>query len=240
MPSPRLRTLFVVGLATGAVGLSGCGGGADASGSATTTSLATGSGSGSCSPAPALPTDVQTFDAAPDPASVRGTTVTATITTNCGDITLELYADRAPQTVASFEQLAQAGYWDDSPCFRLTTAGIFVLQCGDPTGTGSGSPGYGFGIENAPADGRYPSGTLAMARTQDPNSNGGQFFIVYDDTSLPTQGGGYSIFGKVTEGLDIVKAVAQQGVDPGSQNPQDGSPVQPISILKVVVTEQKA
>jgi peptidyl-prolyl cis-trans isomerase B (cyclophilin B) len=238
MPSPRLRTLFAVGLVAGVVGLSGCGGGADASAPDATESAT--AGSTGCTQAPALPSDVQTFDAAPDPASVRGKTITATITTNCGDIVLELYADRAPQTVASFEQLAKAGYWDDSPCFRLTTAGIFVLQCGDPTGTGSGSPGYGFGIENAPADGQYPAGTLAMARTQDPNSNGGQFFIVYDDTALPTQGGGYSVFGKVTQGLDIVKAVAQQGVAPGSQNPQDGSPAQQISILKVAVTEQKA
>ena len=75
-----------------------------------------------------------------------------------------------------------------------------MLQCGDPTGTGTGGPGYGFGIENAPPDGKYPRGTLAMARTSDPNSNGSQFFLVYRDSQLPTDGGGYSIFGKVTRG----------------------------------------
>ena len=90
------------------------------------------------------------------------------------------------------------------------------------------------GIENAPADGAYPPGTLAMARTQDPNSNGGQFFIVYDDTTLPVDGGGYSIFGRVTEGLEIVQAVADQGVDGGRG---DGAPAQPISILSVDVED---
>ena len=83
--------------------------------------------------------------------------------------------------MASFVALAKSGYWADSPCHRLTTSGIYVLQCGDPTGTGTG-PGYAFGVENAPKDGAYPAGTLAMARTSDPNSNGGQFFIVYKDT----------------------------------------------------------
>ena len=79
-------------------------------------------------------------------------TVTATVETTCGDIELELLADKAPQTVASFAFLAEEGYWDGSACHRLTTQGIFVLQCGDPTGTGRGNPGYGFGIENAPED----------------------------------------------------------------------------------------
>ena len=99
---------------------------------------------------------------------------------------MELDGAKAPQTVASFLGLARSGYWNDSPCHRLVTSGIYVLQCGDPTGTGSGGPGYGFGVENAPKDGQYPAGTLAMARTSDPNSNGGQFFIVYKQTSCRT------------------------------------------------------
>ena len=146
---------------------------------------------------------------------------------------VELDGEAAPQTVASFRFLSQDGYYDDSPCHRLTTAGIFVLQCGDPTGTGSGGPGYSFGVENAPADGVYPPGTLAMARGQDPNTNGGQFFFVYDKTSLPDPNG-YTIFGTVTEGLDIVERIAQQGVDGGAG---DGAPAQPISILDVSVEE---
>jgi len=105
-----------------------------------------------------------------------------------------------------------------------------VLQCGDPTGQGSGGPGYSYGIENAPKDGNYPRGALAMARTSDPNSNGSQFFIVYKDTSLPTEGGGYSIFGTVTKGLDIVDKIAAEGVAGGGG---DGAPAQPVSILSI-------
>ncbi len=156
----------------------------------------------------------------------------ATIHTTCGDITLQLYGDKAPQTVSSFLFLAQHSFWADSPCHRLTTAGIFVLQCGDPTGTGGGGPGYGFGIENAPANGQYPTGAVAMARSSAPTSNGSQFFFVYADTTLPTSGGGYSIFGQVTSGMDIVKAIAGAGVVGGAT---DGAPAQPISILSVSV-----
>lgn len=177
----------------------------------------------------------------PDKKTAEGKTFTATIDTNCGTITAELYGTKAPQAVASFIQLAQQNYWLDSPCHRLTTdATLKVLQCGDPTGTGSGSPGYGFGVENAPKDGKYPRGTLAMARTSDPKTgNGGQFFIVYGDSTLPDPNG-YTIFGKVTAGLDIVDKVAAAGVAPGGGSPTDGAPAAPISILRVAVTEKKA
>ncbi len=184
-------------------------------------------------PAPSQPP--QTYNAAPDPALAEAAVWTATLETNCGDITLELYGDKAPQTVASFLFLAREDFWAGSPCHRLTTAGIFVLQCGDPTGSGTGGPGYGFGIENAPANGKFPVGTLAMARTQDPNSNGSQFFIVYKNTTLPTEGGGYSIFGRVTDGMEIVDAIAKEGVRGGAP---DGPPAQPISIVDVSVQEQ--
>lgn len=188
-----------------------------------------------CTAAPPAPGQGEQSDAPPPASDADDATWVATLTTNCGDITLELDGAAAPQTVASFVSLADKGYYDDSPCHRLTTEGIFVLQCGDPTGTGTGGPGYGFPIENAPADGSYPTGTLAMARSNDPNSNGSQFFIVYKDTALPTDGGGYSVFGTVTEGLDIVEAVAKQGVEGGGG---DGAPAQPISILSVSVEEQ--
>ena len=113
---------------------------------------------------------------------------------------------------------------------RLTTAGLWVLQCGDPTGQGSGGPGFTYGIENAPRDGEYPTGTVAMARTSDPNSNGSQFFIVYQDTTLPVQGGGYSIFGKVVEGLPIVDAIAARGLA------ADGvAPAQPVSVVSASI-----
>jgi peptidyl-prolyl cis-trans isomerase B (cyclophilin B) len=145
---------------------------------------------------------------------------------------------KAPVTVNSFAFLAGKDYFDNSPCHRLTTQGIYVLQCGDPTGTGTGTPGYSFGIENAPPDGDYPPGTLAMARSMDPDSNGGQFFVVYRDTHLPVAGGGYSIFGRVTEGMDIVHTIAKAGVAQDAPRPGDGAPKQPVSILSVSV--QKA
>ena len=174
----------------------------------------------------------------PAKATAAGKTFVATVKTTCGDMTFELDGAKAPQTVASFINLAKTGFWAPSPCHRVTTQGIYVLQCGDPTGTGQGGPGYTFGIENAPKDGTYATGVLAMARTQDPNSNGGQFFITYKETQLPTDGGGYTIFGKVTKGLDIVDKIAANKALPPS--PTDGTPVSPISILSVSVTEKKA
>ncbi|MEO7131069.1 MAG: peptidylprolyl isomerase [Dermatophilaceae bacterium] len=191
-----------------------------------------------CTEPPPVQATPKTFAKAPDKATAAGKTWIATVKTTCGDITLELDGAKAPQTVASFLFLAKEGYWAPSPCHRLTSEGLFVLQCGDPTGTGQGDPGYGFGIENVPADGVYPPGSLAMARTQDPNSNGGQFFIAYKETKLPTAGGGYSLFGKVTGGLDIIDKIAA-GKAIGA-TPADGPPVHPISILDVQVTEKKA
>jgi peptidyl-prolyl cis-trans isomerase B (cyclophilin B) len=177
----------------------------------------------------------------PDKGVAEGRTYVATVTTNCGDIELTLDGAKAPQAVASFLELAKQSYWLNSPCHRLTTSdALKVLQCGDPTGTGSGTPGYGFAVENAPADGAYPRGTLAMARTSDPKEgNGGQFFIVYGDSSLPDPDG-YSVFGTVTAGLDIVDKIAAAGVAPGGSSTDDGFPVAPISILRVAVTEKKA
>jgi peptidyl-prolyl cis-trans isomerase B (cyclophilin B) len=182
-----------------------------------------------CTPAPPLPKAPQQFKNPPSPDLAEDAVWKVTLETNCGAIVMELDGKAAPQTVASFLFLSQHKYFDNVPCHRLTTPeqGLSVLQCGDPTGTGSGGPGYGYGVENAPPDGKYPTGTVAMARTSDPNSNGSQFFIVYGDTTLndPT---GYSIFGKVVQGIDIVQAVAAKGLA------ADGTaPAQPISILSV-------
>ncbi|MEP6855911.1 MAG: peptidylprolyl isomerase [Pedococcus sp.] len=189
-----------------------------------------------CEPPPAAPTAIKT-QGMPDKATAAGKTFTAVMTTNCGDISLELDGAKAPQTVASFVALAKSSYFNGAPCHRLTTQGIFVVQCGDPLGgTGTG-PGYTYGIENPPSDGAYPKGTLAMARTSDPSSNADQFFVVYQDSQLPTEGGGYSIFGTVTGGMDIVEKIAAAGVSGGAT---DGAPAAPISILKVAVTEKKA
>jgi len=191
-----------------------------------------------CTAPPANQTTPKQQKQVPAKATAAGKTFVATVKTTCGDLTFELDGTKAPQTVASFINLAKTGFWAPSPCHRVTTEGIYVLQCGDPTGTGQGGPGYTFGIENAPKDGKYATGVLAMARTSDPNSNGGQFFITYKETPLPTDGGGYTIFGKVTKGLDIVDKIAANKALPPS--PTDGTPVSPISILSVSVTEKKA
>jgi peptidyl-prolyl cis-trans isomerase B (cyclophilin B) len=166
--------------------------------------------------------------------TVRGTW-TATITTNHGVIQVDLDAENAPCTVGSFTYLANKKYFDATPCHRMVTVGIYVLQCGDPTGKGTGGPGYQFANENLPAakvSPTYPAGTLAMANSG-PNTNGSQFFVVYKDTpDLPAD---YSVFGKVTQGLDVVEKIAAGGVT-GEQQPGsgDGAPKTPVKITSIV------
>jgi peptidyl-prolyl cis-trans isomerase B (cyclophilin B) len=174
----------------------------------------------------------QQFTAPPPKTLAAGRTWTATVATSCGDMTFTLDGAKAPQTVASFVFLARQHFFDKTTCHRLTTSGLYVLQCGDPTASGNGGPGYGYGIENAPANGAYPAGTIAMARTSDPKSNGSQFFLVYKDSTLPTDGGGYSIFGTVSSGLDVLDKVAAGGVEGGGQ---DGKPARPLNITSVTV-----
>lgn len=149
---------------------------------------------------------------------------------------VELNGLAAPQAVASFVTLAQDGFFDDTNCHRLVTEGIFVLQCGDPTGTGTGGPDYRFGpIENAPADDLYPAGTLAMARVGgDGESMGSQFFIVFADSVIPSDAaGGYTVFGQVTSGLDeLMAGVTDLGVQDGQT---DGPPVAPAQISVITI-----
>jgi peptidyl-prolyl cis-trans isomerase B (cyclophilin B) len=168
------------------------------------------------------------YDAAPDPGAAQAGALT--LTTNCGDIVIDLLADDAPATVASIDFLASEGFFDATACHRLTTAGIFVLQCGDPAGNGTGGPGYQIPDENLPAEGEanYPAGTVAMANAG-PGTGGSQFFLVYEDTTLPS---GYTIWGQITEGLEIVQAVAEAGVADGGG---DGVPAQPIVIESATV-----
>ncbi|GIG38205.1 peptidylprolyl isomerase [Cellulomonas pakistanensis] len=166
----------------------------------------------------------------PDASLAEDRTWTGTITTSQGDIGLELDGAAAPQAVASFVTLAGEGYFDGTGCHRLTTDGIYVLQCGDPTGTGTGGPGYAFGpIENAPEDDVYPAGTLAMARQGgNGESMGSQFFLVYEDSTIPADdAGGYTVFGRITSGLDVLQAVADAGVSGGAT---DGAPATPVTI----------
>ena len=159
---------------------------------------------------------------------VRSGTQTVTLKTDAGTIAAQLDLAGAPCTGHSFAHLAAQKYFDGTTCHRLTTKGIFVLQCGDPTGTGQGGPGYQFANENLPTgkDPAYPAGTLAMANAG-PDTNGSQFFIVYKDTQLSPD---YTVFGKVTSGLDVVQKVAAQGVRNSSG---DGAPKRAVRIDSV-------
>ena len=159
----------------------------------------------------------------PDASIAEGRAWTVELETSAGPLTLELDGAAAPQAVASFVTLAEEGFFDGTRCHRLTTSGIFVLQCGDPTGTGSGGPGYRFGpVENPPSDDLYPAGTLAMARVGgDGASMGSQFFLVYEDSTIPSDtAGGYTVFGRVVEGMDLLREIADAGVvADGGQTP---------------------
>lgn len=188
-------------------------------------------------PAPsATPGAPASFDAAPSPDTAKGQTYDVTVETTCGPMLLRLDGSKAPQAVASFVFLAEKGYFDESPCHRLTTEGIYVLQCGDPTGTGTGGPGYSFGpVENAPAGDVYPAGTVAMARQGgDGNSMGSQFFLVYKDSTIPSDAaGGYTVMGEVTGRKDVLEKVAAGGVAGGGG---DGAPARPVSITSMSVS----
>jgi peptidyl-prolyl cis-trans isomerase B (cyclophilin B) len=164
-----------------------------------------------------------------DTAAYSGS-VAVTIETSVGDLQATLDAASAPCTVNSFTSLASQGYFDDTTCHRLTTAGIFVLQCGDPTATGTGGPGYQFDDELDGSE-TYPAGTLAMANAG-PGTNGSQFFVVYEDTPLPPS---YTVFGSVDESsVGLVADVAADGTN--NQNGQgDGAPNTPVDIEFVEV-----
>lgn len=154
-------------------------------------------------------------------------TYTATLDTSCGKVTIALDAAKAPHTVNSFAFLSGEQYFDHVKCHRLTTEGIYVLQCGDPTGTGSGGPGYQFPDENL-SGATYPAGTVAMANAG-AGTNGSQFFLVYKDTQLPPN---YTPFGKITGGLDVLQNIAGGGVQGGGG---DGAPNAKV-VLNSVVT----
>jgi len=156
---------------------------------------------------------------------------TFTLVTNCGNIVVTTVGAKAPITITQLATLARGGYFNNSLCHRLTTKGLYVLQCGDPTATGAGGPNFTYRDENLPAEGlnNYPAGTVAMANSG-PGTNGSQFFLVFADTTL---GANYTIWGTITQGLDIVKAIAKAGVKGGGV---DGAPNQPIAINRVSVS----
>jgi peptidyl-prolyl cis-trans isomerase B (cyclophilin B) len=187
----------------------------------------------------------------PTPTPKTGT-VSVTLKTTQGDIPMTLDRAEAPCTVQSMAFLAQQKFFDNTPCHRLTNStGLKVLQCGDPTGSGSGGPGFTIPDEkpknlkkaggDAGAQGAdvYPRGTLAMANTGQPNSGGSQFFLVYDETDLPPD---YTVFGTVgAAGLTTLDKIAAGGITPGTNpqtqqpDPTDGKPKLPVTITSAVV-----
>jgi peptidyl-prolyl cis-trans isomerase B (cyclophilin B) len=200
--------------------LAGCAGGAPASDEPVTPTAES-----ACS----YSADGSAAEATPPPGEPAVTgSISATLQTSAGDIPMTLDADRTPCTVGSFASLAEQAYFDGSVCHRLTTAGIFVLQCGDPTGTGMGGPGYSFADE---LDGTetYPAGTVAMANAG-PGTNGSQFFLVYEDSQLPPD---YTVFGQLdAAGLEVVRTIAAAGVEAGAA---DGAPATPVTISSVTI-----
>jgi peptidyl-prolyl cis-trans isomerase B (cyclophilin B) len=159
--------------------------------------------------------------------SVEGE-VSATLQTSAGEIAMTLDADTTPCTVGSFVSLSEQGYYTDTVCHRLTTSGIYVLQCGDPSGTGMGGPGYSYADELDGAE-TYPAGTVAMANAG-PDTNGSQFFLVYEDTELPPS---YTVFGQMdADGLAVVQEIAALGAEGGTA---DGPPATPVTITGVTL-----
>jgi peptidyl-prolyl cis-trans isomerase B (cyclophilin B) len=161
-----------------------------------------------------------------------------TIDTSLGTIKATLDGTKASCTVNSFKYLSSKKFFDNTKCHRLVTEGIKVLQCGDPTGTGTGGPKYGFANEYVPkadksGQATYKRGYVAMAHSSAPNSNGSQFFIVYGDSPLPAD---YTIFGEVTKGMDVVDSVAKAGAtapDAGGNT----APKKKIEIKDLTVTK---
>jgi peptidyl-prolyl cis-trans isomerase B (cyclophilin B) len=145
---------------------------------------------------------------------------------------IDLKNRAAPCTVGSFVSLASQQYFNNTICHRLTTTGIFVLQCGDPTGTGSGGPGYKFDDENL-TGAKYSAGTVAMANSG-ANTNGSQFFLVYQNSlSLPAS---YTPFGTIVSGLNIIQNVAKAGSD-NSNGSGDGHPKEKVEIESVTINK---
>jgi cyclophilin family peptidyl-prolyl cis-trans isomerase len=167
------------------------------------------------------------WGAAPKNALAAGKTYTATLNTSLGTIEVDLLSEVAPKTVNNFVFLASQGFYDGVIFHRVIKG--FMIQGGDPTGTGTGGPGYRFEDERVTTP--YKLGTLAMANAG-PNTNGSQFFIVQgpSGTQLPPQ---YTIFGQVTSGMDVVNKIAEVPVG----GPQGSSPRTPVVINSVVIQE---
>ena len=188
------------------------------------------------------PADGQDADVTPPPTENIPTkgTVTVTLKTNKGAIPMTLDRSVSPCAVNAIEHLAKEGFYDDTVCHRITGGGLNVLQCGDPTGTGSGGPGFSFPDEWPVKDSKldpntplvYPEGSIAMANSG-PDTNGSQFFLNWADGQLPPA---YTLLGTMTpEGLQTVKDIAAKGVTP-QNGPNDGAPAEEVRIQTATVS----
>jgi cyclophilin family peptidyl-prolyl cis-trans isomerase len=167
----------------------------------------------------------KTYSAPPEMIIDPSKDYMATMETTAGTMTLELFPEEAPKTVNNFVFLAREGFYENVIFHRVIPG--FVIQGGDPTGTGRGGPGYRF--EDEPVQRPYTRGTLAMANAG-PNTNGSQFFIMHKDFQLPPS---YTIFGQLTEGDEVLDAIATAPTDPGDR------PKEPVQIVKVSITESE-
>lgn len=168
----------------------------------------------------------QHYDSAPEMQIDPSKDYTATIETTEGTIEVDLFAEGSPRTVNNFVFLARDGFYDDVIFHRVIEG--FMVQGGDPQGTGTGGPGYRFEDELEVAEERgYPRGTLAMANAG-PDTNGSQFFIMHQDNALPPN---YSVFGEVTDGIDVVDAIAATQTDARDR------PVEEVRITGISVNE---
>lgn len=174
--------------------------------------------------------ELQQWEAPPPLALENGVDYQAKITTNLGEVVIDLFEGEAPRTVNNFVFLAEQGFYKDVPFHRVLSG--FVIQSGDPTGTGRGGPGYRF--EDEPITREYGKGTLAMANAG-PNTNGSQFFIVLDDLSgqLPKN---YTIFGEVLEGQDVVDQIASVPVTM-SESGEPSKPTEPVFISDIEIVK---
>jgi cyclophilin family peptidyl-prolyl cis-trans isomerase len=231
---PVPQRIFIAALAAGLLAFAGCGGSDDNKAKKTTAAT---------TPVATTPATTETAAQAPTLKVARGHTYTAEMITNFGEIDIRLDAKHSPKTVASFVSLARKGFYDKLTFHRISrspSTGDFVIQGGDPEGTGQGGPGYSV-VEAPPQSTRYTRGLVAMAKTQAeaPGTSGSQFFIVTaEDAGLPPE---YAVLGRVIKGMNAVKAISATPTGPASASDPTGErPRKPVTIRQVKIVEKRA